>query len=80
MSLACVGYSIVEKGLLSGRFISFHLLDLNRIGFSSFPVFSLILHHLDIKNWHDGKCLSLFLGSGVLGSSFLVPGVLGSSE
>ena len=55
MSLACVGYSIVVKGLLRGRFISFHLLDLHRIGFSSFLAFSLILHHFDIKNWHDGK-------------------------
>ena len=35
--------------------------------FSSFPEFSLIFHHFDIKNLHDEKYLYLFLESGVGG-------------
>ena len=66
-----------------GRFISFHLLDLYLIGFSSFPAFSLTFHHLDI--FDDEKYLHLLLGSEVLGSGVRGlgvwgPWVLGSSE
>ena len=48
--------------------------------FSSFPEFSHIFHHFDIKNLHDEKYLYLFLesGVGVLGSEVSGSGVLGS--
>ena len=59
-----VQYSTVVEGSLHCRFIKFHLLDVCLIGFSSLPAFSIIFHHFDIKNFHDGKYLCQFLGSG----------------
>ena len=75
--LACVRYSTVVNGSLHGRFISFHLLDLYLVRFHSFPAFSLIFHHFDIKNLHDEKYLCLFLGSGVAGLGVCGPGSWG---
>ena len=54
-----------STGSLHGRFIGFLLLGLYLVVFSSFPAFSLIFHHFDIKNLHDEKYLYLFLESGV---------------
>ena len=72
--------STVVDGSLHSRFISFHLLDVYLIGFSSFPAISLIFHHFYIKNLHDEKYLHLFLGTGSWGPGSWGPGVLGSSE
>ena len=58
-------------------FISFHLLDLYLVRFYSFPAFSLIFQHFDIKNLHDEKYLYLFLGSGVGGLGVCGPGSWG---